>query len=130
LVGGSKLDSSEVLSYIFAMATFPHKGSDTPSWHSLARVDSLVLGTVNAPFKHAVDAEVLTTCLKTGDVAPWIVHVATLFTDVDPKLVLSFAREHGVSGAQLARTYHAVKQQTGVESAALETSLVPLAQPA
>jgi hypothetical protein len=111
------------------MATFYHKGSDAPG-QTLARVDSLVLGTVNAPFKTAIDAEALTACLKTGDVAPWIVHVATLFTDVDPKLVLSFASQHGVSGARLASTYHAVKQQTGVESAALERSLVPLAHPA
>jgi hypothetical protein len=112
------------------MAKFPHKGSDILSGPSLARVDSLVLGTVNAPFKQAVDVEVLTGCLKTGDVDPWIVHVATLFTDVDPKLVLSFAKEHGVSGTQLARTYRRVKRQTGVESAALERSLVPLANPA
>jgi len=112
------------------MATFYHTGSDILSGQSLARVDSLVLGTVNAPFKRAIDAETLEKCLKTGHVAPWIPHVSTFFSEVEPRLVLAFAKRHGISAPRLAGTYMSVKQETGIGSEVLETSLVPLANPA
>jgi hypothetical protein len=114
---------------MLAMATSSHKGTDHPG-HLGTWADSLVLGTVNAPFKRSIDAQTLASCLMTADIAPWVVHVTTFFTDVEPHLILRFAREHGVSEMQLTEAYKAVKAQTGLESAALETSLVPLAFPA
>lgn len=95
-----------------------------------AWTDALVLGTVNAPFKKAIDANALVSSLGTGNVKPWLIHLATFFSEVAPDLVLNFAHAHGLSDMQLAEAYDTVKAETGVESAALEMVLVPLAHAA
>src|SRR5690242_10982946 len=108
------------------MATFYHQQGDPPG-SSAAWTENLVLGTVNAPFRQSIDSDTLALCLRTGEVTPWVVHVATFLTEVRPRLVLRFAEEHDVSGEQLARAYRIVKGQTGLENATLEPLLVPLA---
>ncbi|MCJ2093788.1 hypothetical protein MKK67_15000 [Methylobacterium sp. J-072] len=109
------------------MATVGKRGVVFPG-HSSARIDALVLGTVNAPFRKPIDVATLVFSLGTGKVRPWLVHLATFFSEVAPDLVLDFARRHDVVDAKLARAYDAVKAQTGVENAALEKALVTLAQ--
>ena len=60
-------------------------------------MDKLVLATVNAPYKRNIDAATLRDCLAKLDLDPWLVHVATFFTDVAPELVFKFADQHGIS---------------------------------
>ena len=81
-------------------------------------VDKLVLGTVNAPYR---------ACLTKRDLDPWLVHVATFFTDVAPELVFKFADQHGIARSRLAKAYLAMKRKTGEQNPDLEASLVPVA---
>lgn len=90
-------------------------------------VDKIVLAIVNAPYKRSIDAPILADCLRMVRFDDWIVHVATLFTDVRPELVLSFAERHGISKLKLAEAYLAVKARTGERNLALEAVLAPLA---
>jgi PHD/YefM family antitoxin component YafN of YafNO toxin-antitoxin module len=90
-------------------------------------VDKLVLATVNAPYKRSIDAATLRDCLAKADLDPWLVHVATFFTDVTPQLVLKFADQHGISRSKLAKAYLAMKQRTGERKPDLEVRLVPMA---
>jgi len=87
------------------------------------RIDSIVLGTVNAPFRRSIDAATLSECLRTGVVGEWIVQVAAFFTDVRPELVLEFAKRHGIDTADLARTYHVVRDVSGERNLDLEERL-------
>jgi hypothetical protein len=89
--------------------------------------DALVLSTVNAPYRRAVDGATLAACLRTGEVGSWIVHVATFFVDVRPELAIRFAGRHGVDPGRLARTYEAVRDRTGERSPAFEAALVDVA---
>jgi len=89
----------------------------------LDRVDGIVLGTVNTPFRRSIDTATLADCLKSGEVGEWIVHLATFFTDVRPELGLDFARRHGIEMADLSRTYQAVKAATGACNPDLEDKL-------
>lgn len=88
-----------------------------------SQTDALVLSTVNAPYRRAIDAESLTSCLRTGGMSDWIVHLATFFVDVRPGLVLRFADQHGVDIERLSRTYHELKAATGERSPAFEAAL-------
>jgi hypothetical protein len=92
-----------------------------------ATVDKLVLATVNAPYKRIIDAKTLAGCLAEAEPGGWSVHLATLFTDVRPDLVLAFAAAHGLSKSQLAQAYFAIKNRTGEQNPDLEAELVSLA---
>jgi hypothetical protein len=90
-------------------------------------VDSLVLATVNAPYKREISASKLAECLRNADAGDWLVHVATFFTDVRPAVVLAFADSHGISRGHLAAAYSAIKTETGERNLDLETVLEPMA---
>lgn len=92
-----------------------------------SRVDDLVLGTTNAPYRRSIGATELANVLSAGDAADWRVHVATFFTEVRPELVLAFARVHGIPLPQLADAYHAMKEATGEANPALEKLIEQLA---
>ncbi len=92
-------------------------------------VDKLVLATVNAPYKRSIDAATLRDCLAKRDLDPWLVHVATFFTDVAPELVFKFADRHGISTSTLAKAYRAMKRRTGERNPDLEADLVSMAPP-
>jgi hypothetical protein len=90
-------------------------------------VDTLVLATVNAPYKRTIDAETLAQCLAQAEAGDWPVHVATFFTDVRAKLLFAFATAHGLSKSKLAEAYFASKKRTGEQNPDLEAELVTLA---
>jgi hypothetical protein len=90
-------------------------------------VDKLVLATVNAPYKRAIDAATLRACLARLDFDQWLVHVATYFTDVAPELVLKFADQHRISRSTLAKAYMAMNRKTGERNPNLEADLVRMA---
>lgn len=90
-------------------------------------VNDLVLGTTNAPYKKGISAAQLAKHLASGKPGPWIVHLATFFTDVRPELILKFATLHGVSRSSLAATYRAVKAATGEANLRLEAAFEQLA---
>lgn len=90
-------------------------------------VDALVMGTVNAPYKRSLSPDVLADCIATGDVKPWVVHVATFFTDVRPGLVFEFADLHHIAVPTLISTYMALSSQTGERSFALEAEFDSMA---
>jgi excisionase family DNA binding protein len=90
-------------------------------------VDELVLGTTNAPYKKAISAAQLAKHLASNRTRPWIVHLATFFTDVRPELILKFASIHGISKSDLATTYRAVKAATGEANPRLEAAFEQLA---
>ncbi len=87
-----------------------------------ADADSLVLGTVNAPYMRQVSAEQLVAAILTIDV-DWRVHLATLFTDVRPALVISFAERHGVDRNMLKTAYISIRDNTGERSVAFELAI-------
>lgn len=91
------------------------------------KVDELVLGTTNAPYKKAISAAQLAKRLASSGTGPWTVHLATFFTDVRPELILKFAAAHGVSKSDLAATYRATKAATGEANPRLEAVLEQLA---
>lgn len=93
----------------------------------ISTVDKLVLATVNAPFKRDISAATLQECIVRAELSAWSVHVATFFTDVSPRLVLSFAAGHGISKSELAEAYVVMKTKTGERNLDLESDLVPLA---
>ncbi len=90
-------------------------------------VDKLVLSAVNAPYRRSIAAQTLAACLADAVFDGWIVHVATFFTDLSPDLVVDFAAQHGISNADLSRSYSAIKRRTGESNPRLETKLASLA---
>jgi hypothetical protein len=111
-----------VAAHIRALTKASAKPSLTPD-----AVDKLVLATVNAPYKRSIDAATLRNCLARRDLDPWLVHVATFFTDVAPELVFKFADQHGIPRSTLAKAYLAMKKRTGERNPVLETDLVAVA---
>jgi hypothetical protein len=99
------------------------KGIVSPPGSAERSVDALVTGTVNAPYRRAIDSKILAEFLTSGDVQEWLVHVAIFFTDVKPGLVLSFASQHGIGAANLRNVYRAVKAKTGERNIELEVEL-------
>lgn len=87
------------------------------------RVDRLVLGTVNASWKRAIDATTLTTTISTGQLEGWLPHLATFFNEVRAELVLEFARAHGINNYLLLTCYQSVAVQTGERNLELERLL-------
>jgi hypothetical protein len=66
-------------------------------------IDSLVLGTVNAPYSDKLDALTLAECLvephkSKAHAGP----MSSFFYEVKPELQIEFAASHGISYAQLA----------------------------
>lgn len=94
---------------------------------SPSQIDELVLGTTNAPYRRSIGARELAGALTGGDVRPWLVHLATFFTEVRPALVLAFARVHAIPSNELMRAYGAMKQASGEANPALEKLLEQLA---
>jgi hypothetical protein len=93
----------------------------------VSAVDTLVLATVNAPYKRDISAAILQECIAEASFGDWRVHVATFFTDVAPDLILNFASAHGISKPRLAETYQLIKSKTGERNPELEAKLVSLA---
>ena len=83
-------------------------------------IDSLVMGTVNASWKTVLDANTLAQLVAAGDVDTALPHLATFYSEVRDKLILAFAQSHGITMAQLLKTYLTVKQLTGEKNAVLE----------
>ena len=106
------------------------KEATAPLEPNAIAVDKLVLATVNAPYKRAIDAAALQASLAKLNLDRWLVHIATFFTDVAPELVFKFADQHGISRSRLAEAYRAVKRRTGERNPNLEADLVPMAPPA
>jgi hypothetical protein len=90
-------------------------------------LDTLVLTTVNAPYKRNIDSAALQACLADARIDDWQVHVANFFTDVSTSAMLGFATAHGISRRQLAETYRAIKARTGERNPSLEAELAELA---
>jgi hypothetical protein len=89
-------------------------------------VDALVLGTVNASWKRTVDAEQLAYALAGHETEEYLLHLVTLFGEVSPKLVMTFAAGHDIAPQTLRDTYLHVKRLTGEASPSLEPLLVGL----
>lgn len=100
---------------------------DTGDLGDVSSVDKLVTATVNAPFKRDISAAVLARCIAQGKLDEWLVHIATFFIDVSPRLVFGFASHHDISRSELAEAYLAMKIRTGERNPDLERELVPLA---
>lgn len=113
--------------YIRWMTFVANKGHKGGTAEGISAVDKLVLATVNAPFKRDISAATLQECIAQAEISKWPVHVATFFTDVSPRLVLSFAAGHGISKSKLAEAYVVMKTTTGERNPDLESELVPLA---
>jgi hypothetical protein len=90
-------------------------------------VDKLVLATINAPYRRAIEAAVLHECIVRARFEGWSAHVASFFTEVAPDLVFGFADKHGISRSALAEAYLAMRARTGERNPALEAELVPMA---
>ena len=93
---------------------------------ALASTDNLVLGTVNAPYKRDIDAELLATRVRNGDPTGWLSHLASFFSEVSADLILDFADGHRIDRKALLTAYNEVKKQTGEFNTALESRLVGL----
>jgi hypothetical protein len=94
------------------------------------RLDELVLGTVNAPWKRVLNADQLERAVATGEVEGCLPHLATFFAEVSPTLVIRFADQHGISLTDLSVTYRQVRSLTGEANAALESLIVVMGQAA
>jgi len=112
---------------VLLIKAFEGRGSSGQKSIPDREVDELVLGTTNAPYKKAISATQLAKQLASSRLGPWIVHVATFFTDVRPELILKFATIHGISRSDLVNAYRTVKTATGEENLRLEAALEQLA---
>lgn len=68
--------------------------------------DDLVLGTVNAPYREVATAEELAHRLAASDSG--FAQVYELFMNVEPELILEFARRHQVPPEALLKTYRQI----------------------
>lgn len=84
------------------------------------KIDNLVLGTVNAPWRRQIDAATLAALIVAGDIDTWLPHLTTFFTEVRAELALAFADQHSIPRADLCATYDAIRLKTGETSPALE----------
>ncbi|QCI67123.1 hypothetical protein [Phreatobacter stygius] len=115
--------------YIYRMNA-PGHSQAVAAGSTAQRVDHLVARTVNAPYIRVITPEILASCIATGNFHDWIVHVAAFFTDVRPNLILSFASQHSIGVAQLAKVYDAMKAKTGERNLGLEAKLDSVARAA
>jgi hypothetical protein len=93
-------------------------------------IDNLVLGTVNAPWKRTLGADLLATRIAQVDTSGWLPHLATFFTEVSPHLVFEFAKEHEIPGKALIDTYSQVTRLTGERNKDLEDALARMGKAA
>ena len=82
-------------------------------------LDNLVLGTVNAPWKRSIDADVLACAIINNETDEWLCHLATFFGEVRRSLIMEFAEAHEISIDRLLSCHEIVKARTG-ESMARE----------
>lgn len=82
--------------------------------------DNLVLGTVNAPWKRAIDAETLSRQIKEGNTSDWLCHIATFFSEVSPSLITEFAAAHSIDRETLIAAYQKVREETGEANSTLD----------
>lgn len=87
------------------------------------KVDGLVMGTVNAPWKRTLTADQLALAVAQSQTSQYLTHLATFFGEVSPKLVLTFAAGHHISPEVLSATYERVKHLTGEANTSLEPLL-------
>jgi len=78
------------------------------SW-DLERTSDLVLGTVNAPCSKSTDAAELSGYLTACDTS--LVQVLELFMNVEPELVLEFAKQHAVPPPALFESYRKICEE-------------------
>jgi len=81
---------------------------------SAAATTTLVLATVNAPYREQLDAQGLAKCLRDHAAAkakPG--HVSSFFGEVTPELQIAFARLFGISHAELAAAAKAFALYSG-----------------
>jgi hypothetical protein len=116
------VDGAPKASYIDAHGAWTNQDALNVATKS---VDKIVLATVNAPYRCAIDAGTLTGCLARAEADDWLVHLATFFTDVSLELVFAFAAEHGLSKSKLAEAYFACKKKTGEQTRIWRRSLSP-----
>ncbi len=87
-------------------------------------LDELLLGPVNAPWKRRLTAEQLARAVATGEFEACLAHLASFFPEASPALVVRFARQHGISLADLLIAYRQVKALSGESNTALESLIV------
>jgi hypothetical protein len=89
-----------------------HLGSLTEE--SSVKDATLVLTTVNAPYKEQLDAQALAHCLLDQDAAKQAAgHMCSFFGDVEPALQLEFAQLFNITKAQLVASAKAFAVYTG-----------------
>jgi hypothetical protein len=72
----------------------------------VADVDALVLTTVNAPWRSAIDTGTLLACLLgQRDPGRWLEHVRTFFEDVPREAIFRFMLAHDLSPGRLLTTH-------------------------
>ena len=74
----------------------------------VANVDALVLNTVNASWRHAIDAPTLVGILEGRDPGEWVEHVRTFFEDVPREAILRFVLAHELPARRLLATYREI----------------------
>jgi hypothetical protein len=75
----------------------------------MADVDLLVTNTVNASWRHAIDAATLAGCLAGRTPAGrWSEHVRTFFEDVPREAMLRFIAAHRLPPRAVLATYRAL----------------------
>jgi len=83
----------------------------------VSRIDSLVLGTVNAPYSKKLDAMTLAQIIlepHKSKAAPG--PMSSFFYDVSPKLQVEFAKAHGISVAALKSAAQFFDAWSGMKS--------------
>lgn len=88
------------------------------------KVDGLVMGTVNAPWKRTLTADQLALAVTQSQTSQYLPHLATFFGEVSSELVLAFASGHDIAPEVLSTTYQRVKRLTGEANTSLEPLLV------
>lgn len=71
--------------------------------------DRLVLGTVNAPCRHSMDAVELARCLIGSDIRP--PQVLELFMNVEPELLFEFSRQHRIPPTAIILAYRQIRAE-------------------
>lgn len=86
--------------------------------------DLNVLSTVNAPYKRMISGDELDAAIRDpGEHADWIVHLATMFTDVRPELIFRFVGPRLSDCEQLRQAYFYVKSKTGERNPTFEKAV-------
>lgn len=81
-------------------------------------IDNLILGTGNAPWKRAIDAQTLAHAITLPQIEDLLPCLATFYGEILSGWVLDFASAH-----QIIATYNTVKRLTGGVAPKLEAAL-------